>query len=316
MIRKRNYLDGYGKPKTYHKRVHVAEKTTKETKETEEEAIVLTPQLALALQNIDWDLLQHHMDSIAPKQIIPPVSQEERRSVLNKLRNAFDGPYVKNRITGVAMGKAPGIMLPQLTQNQFRALQDLFPAIQRRPGRWFQPGAGVTCLLNILPNAETAAHKYDDSSTRQYSIYYGDTLLLRTTAYGNGNVVLEYMQGGQAYGGVNPTLFITNPSRSRYLEGVTSATTPCTCFDCGRMTRKYSCEFEEQGDLKYHYPNMVATMQQCNACRKLIRQPDFEIPLTLQLRFMKITVPSLPVENETKRENKGEQSRGWYTESW
>lgn len=42
---------------------------------------------------------------------------------------------------------------------------------------------------------------------------------------------------------------------------------------------------------------MVALMQQCNACRQAIQQPNFDVPLTLRLKFPHV-VAALYLEDE------------------
>lgn len=276
-------------------------------------------------------------NSWPPEHPVPKVDQ------LRFLRRAFSGPYITVRNFITAYGPCCHVQFPGVTHCEWLELTSCFPELgrlkypsnRRHPTLSFRldqlgQDSSLECTLLLRPtySRQHLEVLYDEASSREYSVYKGGKLIVRTAVSWEGHCswgyrcdsdysnVLKYNQPHK-----NPLLLLEQPVLVRYLKPsqIAAATSKqCQCFDCALLDLKYPCLFKGYGDLPYQYPGIVPLLQNCNACRKQLTGPSFRDTISMHLYYQQTVLDvvssfSPPVENDKTDQGKGEEAaRGWF----
>ena len=222
---------------------------------------------------------------------------------MESLDHLFSGPPVYLDSVEAVYGPTSRVVFPTVTREVWADMVRCFPGLRsvRYPSRGSY--RVLSFRLDQLGDSEDSLHstlivrghyargrvRFDRESTREFSIYKDDTLVARTLVRGD-HCAWLYLQDtilDQCHR--CPVVLIKMPSLAKYLTQaqITEAlSSPCQCFECTVLDeRHHPCTFGTTDALEFSAPGMVRLLQNCQASRRILCEPSFDIPLSLNLRF-------------------------------
>jgi hypothetical protein len=206
----------------------------------------------------------------------------------------------------VTYGASNVFVMPTVSKEEWEELVKIFPGLAKKrcPSSKYNKlqfflseldddKTNLRCTLLLRPtySMEHGQVTYDRTS-REYSISAGDKLLARTIVTENDECEWQYINGGffsviQPL--VVPTLLVDHPNLIVYADNdqlLSILPVMCQCFDCCTMdSTVYPTLFEESEDMCIRSRGLVQLLRNCNACRRRLQRPSFDIPISLRLRF-------------------------------
>lgn len=260
----------------------------------------------------------------------------------------LNGEYKKNLLTGCAIGK-PSLRIPLPRGSNMASLKKIFPADMVLE-KYLRLSPSYEYLA-VIASPDIAFGDISNTDISKwytvYSVRKNNELLVRIISYSsseeNWNVSRpqwNYLKGANCEKQANfpsPLTFITHtewnehwePSRQQKqlldLHGPEyGKMVPCRCSDCLELDEKYELNFATPLKDYSVFCFRMWIMQSCNACKKLLASPNFDLPITLRQLIYCDNLPKLESKENKERAiahqnhlrlfGSNRSTRSWYSE--